>query len=71
MGIFFLRQLYKLSDHKLNLNKNMKTLWAIILIFVLTDNLTGQNTRKNTFPIRITVCDSINHELLNVAAVSV
>lgn len=28
----------------------MKTLWAIILIFVLTDNLTGQNTRKNTIP---------------------
>ena len=40
----------------------MKTLWAIILIFVLTDNLTGQNTRKNTFPIRITVRDSITQE---------
>ena len=48
----------------------MKTLWAIILIFVLTDNLTGQNTRKNTFPIRITVCDSINHEPLFLATIS-
>ena len=47
----------------------MKTLWAIILIFVLTDNLTGQNTRKNTFPIRITVCDSINHEPLFLATI--
>ena len=48
----------------------MKTLWAIILIFVLTDNLIGQNTRKNTFPIRITVCDSINHEPLFLATIS-
>ena len=48
----------------------MKTLWAIILIFVLTDNLTGQNTRKNTFPIRITVCDSINHDPLFLATIS-
>lgn len=43
---------------------------GIILIFVLTDNLTGQNTRKNTFPIRITVCDSINHEPLFLATIS-
>ena len=49
----------------------MKTLWAIILIFVLTDNLTGQNTRKNTFPIRITVCDSINHEPLFLATIRI
>ena len=49
----------------------MKTLWAIILIFVLTDNLTGQNTRKNTFPIRSTVCDSINHEPLFLATISI